>query len=62
MLYRAPPWFAVEDIQKFGPNVVNFQLEKGYQQWYIIGCYIAPNNALTIESVVAALRECPQGS
>ena len=33
----------------------------GEQQWYIIGCYIAPDNTLTIESVVTALKEHPRG-
>ena len=27
-----------------------------------MGCYLAPNNISTIESVVAALKECPRGA
>ena len=34
----------------------------GGQRWYIIRYYLAPDKALTIESVVAALGECPRGS
>ena len=34
--------FAVEDVQKFGPNVVGFQLAKGAWMWYIVGCYLTP--------------------
>ena len=33
----------------------------GEWQWYIIGCYISPENTLMIESFVAALRESPRG-
>ena len=29
------------------------------RRWYIVGCYLAPENISTIESVVAALKERP---
>ena len=34
----------------------------GEWQWYIVGCYLAPDDTLTIESVVAALKDLPRGS
>ena len=34
----------------------------GRRQWYIIGCYIAPDDARTIEGVVTALRDQPRGT
>ena len=34
----------------------------GAQRWYIIGCYLAPNDTSTIESVVAAIKERPRGT
>ena len=34
----------------------------GERRWYIIGCYLALENTLTIESVVAALKERPRGA
>ena len=43
MFYRPSPHYAVEAIQKFGPNVVGFQLAMGEWQWYIIGSYLAPD-------------------
>ena len=52
----------VEAIKQFGQNVVGFQLAMGEQRWYIIVCYLAPDNTLTIESVVTALRERPWGA
>ena len=60
--YRPSPLFVVETVRKFGPNVVIFQLEIGPRQWYIIGCYLAPDDTSTIESVVAALKERPRGT
>ena len=62
VLYWPSPQYLVKAIQKFGPNVVVFQLVTEEWRWYIIGCYLAPNNILTIESVVAAIRESPRGS
>ena len=35
-------------------------METGERRWYIIVFYLAPNNTLMIESVVAALKERPQ--
>ena len=52
----------MEAIQKFEPNVVRLQLETGGRQRYIIGCYLSSDDTSTVESVVAALKECPQGS
>ena len=48
-------------IQQFRPNVVGFQMATGEQRWYIIRCYLAPNDTSTIESVVAALKDRHQG-
>ena len=51
----------MESIQKFRPNIVNFQLEKWERRCYIIRCYLYPNNSLAIESIIAVLKERPQG-
>ena len=56
------PYFAVEAVQQFQPNVVVFQLETGGRRWYIVGCYLAPDDTSTIESVVVALKERPRGA
>ena len=50
------PHFAVEAVQQFRPNVIGFQLATGARRWYILGCHLAPNETLTIEMVVKALR------
>ena len=45
-----------------GPNVVGFQLATGKRRWYIVEFYLAHDDTLTIESVVAALKERPRGA
>ena len=62
MFHRPAPHFAVEAVQQFGPNVVGFQLATGERWWYVVVCYLAPDDTLTIESVVATLKERPRGS
>ena len=39
-----------------------FHLSTGERWWYIVGCYLAPDDTSTIESVVAALKERPRGA
>ena len=62
VFHRTAPHFAVEDVQQFGPTVVGFQLATRAWRWYIVGCYLAPNDTSAIESVVAALKEHPMGA
>ena len=62
MFHRLAPHFTVETVQQFAPNVVGFQMVTGERQWCIVGCYLAPDNTSTIESVVSALKECPRGA
>ena len=52
----------MEAVRQFGPNLVSFQLATRARRWYIIGCYLAPDETLTIENVVTALKERPQGT
>ena len=62
VFYQPSPNFVVEAVRQFGPNVVGFQLATGVRRWYIIVCYLAPDDTLTIESVVTALKERPRGT
>ena len=62
LFYRPSPILAVEAIREYGPNVMSFEVATGARRWYIIGCYLAPDNTSTIESVVAALKERPKGT
>ena len=62
IFHRPAPYFAVDAVQQFRPNVIGFQLATGARRWYIVGCYLVPNDTSTIERVVEALRERPKGA
>ena len=62
MFYPPSPQYAVEEIHQFGTNIVSFQLEMGEQKWYIIRCYLSPDDISMIESAVKAIKECPRGA
>ena len=62
VLYRAAEHFSVEALQTYGVNVTSFQLASGDQRRFILGCYLAPDDALTIEEVVAATSQRPWGA
>ena len=62
VFYWPAPHFAVEAVRRFGTNVVGFQMATGERRRYIVGCYLSPDDTSTIESVVAALKERPQGA
>ena len=62
VFHRPAPHFAVEAVQKFSPNVIGFHLVTGARQWYIVGCYLAPDDTSNIERVVEALKERPKGA
>ena len=32
------------------------------RRWYIVGCYLAPDDTLTIEIVISAIKEIPMGA
>ena len=42
--------------------MLSFEVVTGRRRWYIIGCYIAPDDAQTIERVVTALGDQPRGT
>ena len=48
VFYRTALNFAVEAIRQFGPNVVSFQMATGERRWYIMGCYLTPNETSKI--------------
>ena len=62
LFYRSEPHFVVEAVEKFGPNVLGFQLATGVRRWYIVGVYIAPEDTMTMEQGVEAIRRKPRGA
>ena len=62
LFYRPLALFAVEAVREYRTNVMSFELATGARRWYINGCYLAPDNTLMIERVVAALKDRPIGT
>ena len=62
VFHQPAPHFSVEAVQQFGPKVIRFQLVTGERRWYIMVCYLAPDDTSTIERVVEALKERPKGA
>ena len=62
LFYRTTGHFSVEAFQAHGANVVRFQMASGDRRWYIVGCYLAPDNASAIEDVVTAIGKRPRGA
>ena len=62
LFYRPSPLFKVEAVWEYGPNVLSFEVAMGARRWYIIRCYLDPDDAETIERVVAALGDKPRGT
>ena len=61
LFYRSKPHFVVEAVERFGPNVMGFQVATGERRWYIVGAYVAPVDEETMETVVASIRRKPRG-
>ena len=62
VFHRTALHFAVEAVYKSGPNFIGFQLVTGARRWYIVGCYLSPDDTSMIERVVEALRKRPKGA
>ena len=59
VFHRPAPHFAVEVVQQFGPNVVGFQMVTVERRWYIVGCYLAPDDTLTIDNAMPRSKSAP---
>ena len=62
LFYRPSALFEVEAVQEYGPNDLSFEVAKKARRWYIIGFYLAPDDAEKIERVVTALGDRPRGT
>ena len=62
LFYLSTPHFIVEVVERCGPNVMVFQVAVGERQWHIVGAYVAPENKVTMETVVAAMGRKPPGA
>ena len=48
LFYRPSPLLALEAVRQYRLNVISFELATGARQWYIVGCYLAPDDTSTI--------------
>ena len=62
LVYHSEPHFVVEAVEKFGPNVLGFQIATVARRWYIVGVYIAPEDTETMERVVEAIQRKPRNA
>ena len=61
LFWRASETYEIEEVEMRGPNVLSFQLVSGATRWYIVGCYIPPNDLTTLTHVEQAWQACPRG-
>ena len=57
IFYCKEEHFAVEELSLHVPNVIRFKLMTGRWWWHVVGYYIAPSDASTIEDVAAVIRD-----
>ena len=62
LFYRLTPRFVVEAVERCGPNVMVCQVVRGAKRWHIVGAYIAPEDEVTMETVVNAIGRKPPGA
>ena len=62
VFYREAKHFDIEYRRLQGPNFVSFHLVTGGRWWHIVGLYISPRYASTIEDVLASIRDRPYWS
>ena len=62
LFYRLTPHFVVEAVERCGPNVIMFQVATGERRRHIVGEYIAPEDEVTMETVINAIGRKPPGA
>jgi hypothetical protein len=58
---RTSETYEIEEVELHGPNVLSFQLVSGATRWYILWCYILPNNLTALTYVKQVWLACPRG-
>ena len=62
IFYRDVPHFQVKYFHPHSPNVTSIHLDSDGSRCFIDRCYLAPDNASTIESIILAIGQRPHGS
>jgi hypothetical protein len=61
LFWRASDLYEVEEVELHGPNVLSFQLVLGATRYFIVRCYILPNDLTTLTHVEQVWMACPKG-
>jgi endonuclease/exonuclease/phosphatase family metal-dependent hydrolase len=61
LFYRDSPYWQVESIRRYGPNVISFELVTGSRRIPAVGAYVPPADLSTMEFVNRAMEALPQG-
>ena len=59
VFYHEAEHFYLEVLCIHSLNVVRFKMVKVWQRWHVLRCYIAPDDASTIEYAVTAINKQP---
>ena len=60
VFYHATEHLSMEALQLYGANAVSFHLDLDGHRWFIVGCYLAPDENSTIEDVILAIGQRPR--
>jgi hypothetical protein len=61
LFWRPNKSYKVEDWQIRGPNMLSFTIVTGKQHFFVVGCYIPPNDLSTLQHIIQAWNKCPRG-
>ena len=61
LFWRSNKFYEIEETRVRGPNIITFVVVSGGDRYYVVGCYIPPNDLTTLTHVEAAWNECPKG-
>ena len=53
--------FEVEETKIWHPNVLSFELVTGVDRYFVVGCYIPPDDLVPLDHIKTAWKECPKG-
>ena len=59
IFYRYFLQIEVKVLKQHKRKILSFQVVSGGQRWLVIGCYLFPNNVVTIKHVAASIFQRP---
>ena len=61
VVWREEAGWQVEEMGKFGLNIVSFLLTLGAWRWYVVGAYVPPKNMPMLHQAEQALEAKQKG-